>query len=143
MQHTTRHVAQQLLQQQTTFTVATVDSQGFPTTVALSALPQQRSLETLFFYTSRQTMTVQNMRHQSRATIFCFDETTHASLMLKGYLTEVGSTQLPVDWVQQLTPFQQQLDYQQPIILQFKTLAMKVRPMTTIDHLERLPKTPH
>ncbi|MFC6180738.1 pyridoxamine 5'-phosphate oxidase family protein [Lactiplantibacillus daowaiensis] len=139
MQHTTQADANHLLQAATVFTVATVDTSGFPTTVALSALKTPRSLTEVFFYTSRQTATVQNSRRHHRATIFCYDQTTYASLMLKGTLTEVGEPQLPANWRQQLTPFQHHLAYKEPIILRFQTLAIKVRPMMTIDHLELRP----
>ena len=53
MQHTTRQAALHMIQTAPVFTLATVDADGFPTMVALSPLPIKRSLEELYFYTSR------------------------------------------------------------------------------------------
>ncbi|MFD1420136.1 pyridoxamine 5'-phosphate oxidase family protein [Lactiplantibacillus songbeiensis] len=136
MQHTTRQSAAQMIATTDVFTVATIDASGFPTTVALSPLATERTLTRLFFYTSRQMTTVQNIQVCHRATLFCYDQTTYSSLMLKGHLTEVGASQFPSGWQQALTPFQRALNYHDPVILQFQTSAIKVRQAMTIDHLE-------
>jgi len=136
MQHTTRQSAEQMIAATTVFTVATIDANGYPTTVALSPLATERTLTSLFFYTSRQTTTVQNLQACKRATLFCYDDTNYSSLMLKGHLAEVGAPQLPANWQTVLTPFQRALNYHDPVILKFQTSAIKVRQAMSIDHLE-------
>ena len=140
MQHTTRQAAQKMIQATAVFTVATIDENGFPTTVALSPLPSDRHIEQLFFYTSRQTTTVKNIQRCNRATLFCYNLTDYSSLMLKGHLTLAGHEAFTTDWRNELTPFQQRLAYHDPVILKFQTNSIKMRQMMAMDHLELLPK---
>ncbi|AVK64098.1 pyridoxamine 5'-phosphate oxidase family protein [Lactobacillus sp. CBA3606] len=141
MQHTTRQAALQMIQTTPVFTVATIDATGFPTLVALSPLPTHRTLEQLFFYTSRQTTTAQNIQHNRRATLFCYHLADYASLMLKGHLTLSSPEQMGPTWQPELTTFQQQLAYKDPVILRFQTQTIKIRQAMTIDHLERVADT--
>lgn len=138
MQHTTRQAALKMIQAAPVFTLATVDANGYPTMVALSPLPNKRRLEELFFYTSRQTTTAYNLQHSKRAALFCYDLTDYSSLMLKGRLSLVGTNAFDQDWRTQLNSFQQRLDYHDPVILRFQTVAIKLRAMTAMDHLEHL-----
>ncbi|MFC6200731.1 pyridoxamine 5'-phosphate oxidase family protein [Lactiplantibacillus nangangensis] len=141
MQHTTRQAALHMIQATAVFTVATIDSKGFPTTVALSPLPLDRNLEQLFFYTSRQTTTVKNIERCHHATLFCYQLADYSSLMLKGTLTIVGHTEFTTDWRKELSPFQRRLNYHDPVILKFQTASIKIRQMMALDHLELLPKS--
>ncbi|WP_137626222.1 pyridoxamine 5'-phosphate oxidase family protein [Lactiplantibacillus pingfangensis] len=140
MQHTTRQAALHMIQTIAVFTVATIDETGFPTTVVLSPLPLDRSLEQLFFYTSRQTTTVKNIQHNNRATLSCYNLANFSSLMMKGHLTLVGHEAFTTNWRNELTPFQKQLAYHDPVILKFQTNSIKIRQMMAMDHLELLPK---
>lgn len=138
MQHTTRQAALKMIQTAFVFTLATIDRHGFPTMVALVPLPTKRSLTEIFFYTSRQTMTAQNIRANNRASLFCYDRSDYSSVMLKGRLTLVGTEAFQNDWRNELNDFQRQLNYQDPVILKFQTNSIKIREMMKIDHLERL-----
>ncbi|WP_318767489.1 pyridoxamine 5'-phosphate oxidase family protein [Lactiplantibacillus carotarum] len=141
MQHTTRQAALNMILAAPIFTLATIDASGYPTMVALRPLPTHRSLKELFFYTSRQTMTVQNLRASKHASLFCYSLDDYSSVMLKGQLTVVGHTAFQSDWRHELNDFQKQLNYQDPVILRFQTSTIKIRQMTRIDHLERLTTT--
>ena len=136
MQHTTRQAALHMIQTAPVFTLATVDADGYPTMVALSPLPIKRSLESLYFYTSRQTSTTQNIQNWRQASLFYYQLSDYASIMLRGTLTLVGNNVFDQDWRAELTDFQQQLNYKDPVILRFQTSSIKIRQMMTIDHLE-------
>lgn len=136
MQHTTRQAALQMIQTAPVFTLATVDADGYPTMVALSPLPIKRRLEELYFYTSRQTSTAQNIQNCRQASLFYYQLSDYSSIMLRGKLTLVGNNAFDQDWRTALTDFQQQLDYKDPVILHFQTNSIKIRQMMTIDHLE-------
>ncbi|WP_047998638.1 pyridoxamine 5'-phosphate oxidase family protein [Lactiplantibacillus herbarum] len=136
MQHTTRQTALHMIQAAPVFTVATIDASGYPTMVALSPLPTKRSLEQLFFYTSRQTTTAQNIQNQKQASLFCYHLADYTSIMLRGQLTLVGNDVFQHDWHDELTDFQQQLAYKDPVILRFQTNSIKIRQMMKMDHLE-------
>lgn len=136
MQHTTRQAALHMIQTTSVFTLATVDADGFPTMVALSPLPIKRSLEELYFYTSRQTSTTQNIQNWRQASLFYYQLSDYASIMLRGKLSLVGTNVFEQDWRAELTDFQQQLNYIDPVILRFQTSSIKIRQMMTIDHLE-------
>ncbi|MCT3228896.1 pyridoxamine 5'-phosphate oxidase family protein [Lactiplantibacillus plantarum] len=136
MQHTTRQAALHMIQTAPVFTLATVDADGFPTMVALSPLPIKRSLEELYFYTSRQTSTTQNIQNWRQASLFYYQLSDYASIMLRGKLSLVGTNVFEQDWRAELTDFQQQLNHKDPVILRFQTSSIKIRQMMTIDHLE-------
>lgn len=136
MQHTTRQATLHIIQAAPVFTLATVDADGFPTMVALSPLPIKRSLEELYFYTSRQTSTTQNIQNWRQASLFYYQLSDYASIMLRGKLSLVGTNVFEQDWRAELTSFQQQLNYKDPVILKFQTSSIKIRQMMTIDHLE-------
>ncbi|RRK10502.1 pyridoxamine 5'-phosphate oxidase family protein [Lactiplantibacillus garii] len=138
MQHTTRQTALHLIQTAPVFTLATVDPNGFPTMVALSPLPTRRRLEELFFYTSRQTTTAQNLQTSKRASLFCYNLHDYSSVMLRGRLSLAGTDAFDQDWHLELNAFQRRLAYKDPVILRFQTNAVKVRQMMTMDHLELL-----
>ncbi|MFB9769122.1 pyridoxamine 5'-phosphate oxidase family protein [Lactiplantibacillus modestisalitolerans] len=136
MQHTTRQAALNMLQRATAFTVATVDASGYPTLVVLSPLPGNRSLNHLFFYTSRQTQTVKNLAHTHRASLLYYQVADYSSLLLRGQLTLVGNDAFDHDWHDALNTFQQQLNYHDPVILRFQTHSLKIRHRVNTDHLE-------
>ena len=138
MQHTTRQIALHMIQAAPIFTLATIDANGFPTMVALSPMPTHRSLEELFFYTSRQTTTAQNIRASKRASLFCYNLSDYSSVMLKEHITFAGIDAFDQDWHLELNAFQRRLNYKDPVILRFQTSAVKVRQMMTMDHLELL-----
>ncbi len=116
MQHTTRQAALHMIQTAPVFTLATVDADGFPTMVALSPLPIKRSLEELYFYTSRQTSTTQNIQNWRQASLFYYQLSDYASIMLRGKLSLVGTNVFEQDWRAELTDFQQQLNYKDPVV---------------------------
>lgn len=136
MQHTTRQTALHMIQTAPVFTVATIDDSGYPTMVALSPLPTKRTLEQLYFYTSRQTATAQNIQNLKQASLFFYHLEDYTSIMLRGQLSLVGNDAFQNDWHDELTDFQRQLNYKDPVILRFQTNSIKIRQMMTMDHLE-------
>lgn len=124
---TKQQLAEQMLQAAQVLTVATVDKMGFPCTTALTPLPHDRSLKHLFFYTGRQTETVQNILERNQATIFAFNLSDYSSIMLKGSFHLLNQNNFPQDWRQDLSDFQISLHYQDPVIVVFQTIAVKLR----------------
>lgn len=119
--------AEKMLDKATVFQVATIDKLGFPNIVALTPLPLDRSLDTVFFYTTHSSSTVKNLSRSTNAAIYCFDESKHSSLMLKGRFMIVSPSSLSGPWQEALNSFQRSLNYPDPSILRFTSLAFKIR----------------
>ncbi|GAB6092708.1 pyridoxamine 5'-phosphate oxidase family protein [Furfurilactobacillus curtus] len=119
--------AEHMLDHASVFQVATIDTLGFPNIVALTPLSLDRSLDNIFFYTTHSSSTVKNLANSTNAAIYCFAEENHSSLMLKGRFLIVSPTTLPDQWQKTLNQFQQSLNYEDPAILRFTSLAVKVR----------------
>ncbi|QFR66099.1 pyridoxamine 5'-phosphate oxidase family protein [Furfurilactobacillus rossiae] len=120
-------VAEKMLESATVFQVSTIDSLGFPNITALTPLKMDRSLDTIFFYTKHNSATVKNLSNTTNAAIYCFNEDTHTSLMLKGRFLIVNPQELDSSWTDYLNGFQKSLNYIDPAILRFTSLAVKVR----------------
>lgn len=119
--------ASRMLDTATVVQVSTIDALGFPNIVALTPLPLDRSLDTIYFYTTHSSATVKNLENSVNAAIYIFNESAHSSLMLKGRLIIVSAQELDQEWQSSLNGFQKSLHYPDPAILRFSAMAVKVR----------------
>ncbi|GAK47035.1 pyridoxamine 5'-phosphate oxidase [Secundilactobacillus oryzae JCM 18671] len=132
--------ANQIIQDTNVFQVATIDEQGFPCQVALTPLPINRSGNSVLFYTSGKTTIIRNMTRSSNASIFCFNEADYSSVSLKGTLRIMQSEPINDELQNALTTFQKTLNYEDPVILKFSAMTLKVRynNAITTENLEKL-----
>ncbi|UQS84250.1 pyridoxamine 5'-phosphate oxidase family protein [Bombilactobacillus thymidiniphilus] len=130
--HNTLKLARQYVQDATVFQVATIDAMGFPNLVALTPLTTSRGIDSVLFYTGKETATVRNLTNSCNAAIICFKEKEYSSLMLK------GSLRIEPHMVEQvsdaLSHFQSRLRYEQPVVLRFRTMSIKFRQHNKIDY---------
>lgn len=116
---------EKLLKAADTFTITTIGSDGFPHAIAVSKpIERHGGFHRFKFYLNGEGQTVENIRHNRQGTLFCYDAAAHESLALKGYffveeLDEYGKL------AAQLNEFQQQLNYQHPVLVVFQTLKVK------------------
>lgn len=107
-----------------TYTLVTIDSRGFPHTIAVSPPLERNGFYYFKFYINGEGKTAENIRMNRSGSLFCFDKEKHESIALKGYffIEELVEYKL---LAAKLNDFQKQLNYEHPVIAIFETLSLK------------------
>ncbi|MEG2602366.1 pyridoxamine 5'-phosphate oxidase family protein (plasmid) [Enterococcus sp. 22-H-5-01] len=113
-----------LLARADTYTLVTIDSRGFPHTIAVSPPLERNGFYYFKFYINGDGKTAENIRTNRSGSLFCFDKEVHESIALKGYffIEELVEYKL---LAAKLNEFQKQLNYEHPVIAVFETLSLK------------------
>lgn len=104
------------------FLISTMDTRGFPTTIAVSAPLNKRGIQRMEFYLNATGETVENILREAKGAVCFFNEATHQSLLFKGKFSLRIYT--PED-AELLTDYQRQLNHQEAVIAVFETMICK------------------
>lgn len=73
-----------LIDQEETALISSVDEEGFPNTKAMLPPRKREKLKTFYFSTNTSSMRVAHYRKNPKASIYFFDEKSFCGVMLKG-----------------------------------------------------------
>lgn len=138
-------IANQLVQKSAVFVVASLDEMGFPSQVALTPLPLNKSINSILFYTDKSKSTIRNIANDNRIAIFSYNQRNYSSICLKGHFRIVSEGKLSDDIQKLLNRFQWELAYTDPVILQFNTMSFRLRNNNeiTTEKLDKLSSQSH
>ncbi|MBL1227951.1 hypothetical protein IW492_01745 [Enterococcus sp. BWB1-3] len=117
--------AQCMLSEGSSFLLSTIDRNGFPGMIVVSAPIIRHGMYSLKFYIDGEGETAQNVENNSMGSVCCFKEEAKESLLLKGCFTihEIEDYKVIED---KLAEYQKELNHKYPVIISFETLAVKI-----------------
>ncbi|MGG5341616.1 pyridoxamine 5'-phosphate oxidase family protein [Enterococcus sp. AZ192] len=121
--------AKELLATCDSFLLSTNDRNGFPNAIVVSKPIIRASFYNLKFYVNGNGQTVENILHNKKGNVCCFDEARHESVLLKGIFSveDIEEFKLLKD---RLNHYQKELNHENPVVLSFEVYTVKVHSQT-------------
>jgi len=117
--------SKQLMEESDSFLISTIDRNNFPSIIVVSPPIFRNKLRTLCFYINGDGKTADNIRRNPLGCICCYKEKEHESLSMKGNFRIVEIKDVS-SLKGELTDHQKDLDYEYPVMAEFKAMSIKV-----------------